>query len=296
MLPEDFTNVAHSATTTTIPTTIPYTSTLSDAVSNQISDQILDKLISSNAIMICLEDQKTLLDKHSEETIYPASLTKIMTAIVVIENLKLDSEITLPKDIFPSLYEEDASMAGFSPGETVLAKDLLYGVLLPSGADCCIGLADYISGSEAAFVDLMNEKAKELKMTNTHFTNSTGLHDTDHYSTVKDLSLLLEYALQNDTFYEIFTSKKHSTEPTLLHPGGITFYNTMFKNMPTSTFPNGSVLGGKTGYTSEAGLCLASLATKNNKNYILVTTGADGNHNTEQYNISDALLAYENLE
>lgn len=252
-----------------------------------------EELNSNNAILICIDGNKVLYDKQSNETIYPASLTKIMTAIVVIENLdSLSDQVTLSPDLFEKLYEEGASMAGFLPGETVLALDLLYGILLPSGAESCVGLCDYIAGSERSFVDLMNEKAEDLDMHDTHFTNSTGLDDSDHYSTVADLALLLEYALQNDTFRDIFTSKKHVTEPTDLHPDGITFYSTMFENMPTSEFKGGSILGGKTGYTDKAGLCLASLSIINDKEYILVTAGANGNHNTQQYNITDALMMY----
>ena len=255
-----------------------------------------DRLISRNAILVRLSDQKVMLDKNSKDTIYPASLTKIMTALVAIENLNdLNQPIHLPSEMFHDLYKDDASMAGFLPNETVPAIDLLYGVILPSGAECCIGLANYISGSEDTFVDLMNEKAKELDMQGTHFTNSTGLNDANHYTTAKDLAKLLEYALKNDTFREIFTSIKHSTSTTSLHPDGITFYSTMFKKMTSKEFEGGSFLGGKTGYTSEAGLCLASLANINHTEYILVTADAKGDHNTEQYNISDALYIYKNL-
>jgi D-alanyl-D-alanine carboxypeptidase (penicillin-binding protein 5/6) len=254
-------------------------------------------IFSNNAILVRLEDNQVLFDQDSQERIYPASLTKIMTAIVAIEMLQdLDQQIHLSPDMFDQLYEEDASMAGFLPDETVPAIDLLYGALLPSGAECCIGLADYIAGSEKDFVVLMNDKAADLGMENTNFTNATGLNNKKHYTTVKDLSLLLEYALQNDTFRKIFTSAKHSTGPTSLHPGGITFYSTMFEKMTTSHFDGGSILGGKTGYTSEAGLCIASLAEKDDKEYILVTAGASGDHNTEQNNISDALLIYSSIK
>lgn len=254
------------------------------------------ELVSSNAKLVRLSDHKVLFDKNSEDIIYPASLTKIMTAIVAIEHLtNLNQTIELSSDMFQTLYKEDASLAGFLPGETVRAIDLLYGVLLPSGAECCIGLSEYIAGSEDNFVALMNEKAKNLEMNQTHFVNSTGLNDPDHYTTVSDLVKLLEYALDNDTFRDIFTSSRHSTDTTSLHPDGITFNSTLFKNIDSPDFKDGSILGGKTGYTSEAGLCLASLAAKDNTEYILVTAGAKGDHNTEQYNITDALYAYENL-
>lgn len=261
------------------------------------SDIPIDGLASRNAVLVSLADAKILYDKEGNEKIYPASLTKIMTAIVAIENLKdLNQSIVLSSDMFEKLYREDASMAGFLPREAVPAIDLLYGALLPSGAECCIGLAEYISGSEEAYVALMNEKAEALGMKHTHFSNSTGLHAEDHYTSAEDLAVLLEYSLRNDTFREIFTSKKHNTGSTNLHPGGISFDSTLFKNMASSEFEGGSILGGKTGYTSEAGLCLASLAEKNGKEYILVTAGAEGDHSTEQFNILDALYVYKHLD
>lgn len=255
-----------------------------------------DKLNSSNAILIRLKDHSILMQKNSEEKIYPASLTKMMTAIVAIENLPdLKKEIKLTNSTFQGLYEADASIAGFQPGEQVKAIDLLYGVMLPSGAECCIGLADQIAGSEQDFVKKMNQKAADLGMDNTHFDNAIGLHNENHYTTVKDLSILLSYALQNDTFREIFTSSRHSTQPTNKHPGGITFYNTMFEELNNQNIIDGEILGGKTGYTDEAGLCLASLAKVGKQEYILISAGAKGDHHSEQYNITDALAVYNSM-
>lgn len=254
-------------------------------------------LSSKNAILVRLADQAVLYEKNSDDIIYPASLTKIMTAIIALENLTdLDQPIRLSEDMFDNLYEENASLAGFLPGETVSAIDLLYGVLLPSGAECCIGLAEDICGSEETFVELMNEKAEDLGMENTHFVNTTGLHSRDHYTTVRDLSVLLEYCLQNDTFREIFTSQRHYTEPTDLHPGGITLCSTLFQNMDSAGISDSYILGGKTGYTSKAGLCLASLARIDETEYILITAAANGNHSTKQYNIEDALYVYSKLQ
>lgn len=255
-----------------------------------------DKLNSTNAILIRLKDQTTLMQKNSEEKIYPASLTKMMTAIVAIENLtNLQEEIQLTHNTFNGLYSANASMAGFQPGEKVRAIDLLYGVMLPSGAEACIGLADHIAGSEQNFVTMMNQKAAELGMYNTHFENTTGLHNKSHYTTVKDLAILLNYALKNKTFREIFTSSRHSTQPTNKHPEGITFYSTMFEKLNNQNIIGGEILGGKTGYTDEAGLCLASLAKVGNQEYILITAGAKGDIHSEQYNITDALAVYNSI-
>lgn len=255
-----------------------------------------DKLNSPNAILIRLKDHTILMQKNSEEKIYPASLTKMMTAIVVIENLpNLKGKIKLTNSTFQGLYGADASMAGFQPGEQVRAIDLLYGVMLPSGAECCIGLADQIAGSEQNFIKLMNQKAADLGMQNTHFENSTGLHNENHYTTVKDLAILLSYALQNDTFREIFTSPHHATRPTNRHPRGITFYSTMFEDLNNQNIIGGEILGGKTGYTNEAGLCLASLAKVGKQEYIMISAGAKGDHHSEQYNITDALAVYNSI-
>ncbi|MEN6348672.1 MAG: D-alanyl-D-alanine carboxypeptidase [Syntrophomonas sp.] len=254
------------------------------------------KLNSPNVILIRLKDHTILMQKNGEAKIYPASLTKMMTAIVAIENLPdLKKEIKLSNSTFQGLYKTDASMAGFQPGEQVKAIDLLYGVMLPSGAESCIGLADQTAGSEQGFVKMMNQKAAALGMKNTHFENATGLHSKNHYTTVKDLSILLSYALQNDTFREIFTSSSHSTQATNKHRGGITLNSTMFEELGNQNITGGKILGGKTGYTEEAGLCLASLASVNKQEYILVTAGARGNHKSEQYNVTDALAVYNSL-
>ena len=255
-----------------------------------------DKLNSPNVVLIRLKDHTILMQKNSEEKIYPASLTKMMTALVAIEELPdLKGKIKLTNSTFQGLYEANASMAGFQIGEQVRAIDLLYGVMLPSGAECCIGLADQIAGSEQNFVKIMNQKAADLGMDNTHFENATGLHNENHYTTVKDLAILLCYALQNDTFREIFTSSRHSTPPTNKHPGGISFYSTMFETLNNQNIIDGKILGGKTGYTDEAGLCLASFANVGKQEYILISAGAKGNHHTEQYNITDALAVYNSI-
>ncbi len=255
-----------------------------------------ENLHSPCAILVRLSDKAVLMRKQSDKKIYPASLTKMMTAVVAIENIP-DSQqrIKLSPSIFEPLYKSDASMAGFQPGEKVRAVDLLYGALLPSGAECCIGLADNVSGSEQKFVEKMNRKAEQLGMRNTHFANSTGLQNESHYTTVKDLSLLLTYALQNRTFREIFTSSRHSTAATNKHSSGITFTSTLSQSLKDHTLPGGEILGGKTGYTDEAGLCLASLARVDGKEYILVTAGAKGDHKTEQYDIDDARAVYKKL-
>lgn len=253
----------------------------------------LNTLYSPYAVLVDLESGNVLAEQNSTERIYPASLTKIMTALIAIEETEdMEQTTTLSSDIFPSLYEENASLAGFQPGETVTWKDLLYGVMLPSGAECCLTFARQIAGSEGAFVDLMNKKAEELGMNDTHFSNATGLQDKKHYSTVRDIAVLLRYALENETFRQVFTARRYSVPPTAYHSEGFTFYNTMFQAMDNAGISDDDILGGKTGYTEKAGLCLASLAEINDREYILVTAKADGNHYTEPYHVMDAENVY----
>jgi len=269
---------------------------LSNKASYPSGTMPLSNLNSPNIILIRLSDHATLLERNGGKIIYPASLTKMMTAIIAIENIAdLQEEITISKTMYQSLVDEGASLAGFLPGERVRAIDLLYGVMLPSGAEACIGLAEHIAGSERGFVKLMNQKASDVGMDNTHFENTTGLHHDNHYTTVEDMAVLLNYALQNGTFREIFTSSRHSTHPTNLHPDGITFYSTMFEKLENPSITGGEILGGKTGYTREAGLCLASLAMVGEEEYILISAGARGNHETEQYNITDAITVYSSI-
>ncbi len=256
----------------------------------------LEDLYSPYAVLLDAGSGEILGGHNSGERIYPASLTKIMTAFLAAEKSSdLDEKVILPGNMFQMLYAQDASMAGFAAGEEVSLRDLLYGVLLPSGAECCIAFAERIAGTESGFVELMNDKAKELGMDDTHFCNSTGLHETEHYSTARDMAVLLKHALQNRDFREAFCSSRHSIQPTAQHPEGFTFHSTMFKYMDSPAVTGGEILGGKTGYTREAGQCLASLASVNGKEYILVTAKADGSHETEQFHILDAKNVYSQI-
>ncbi len=230
---------------------------------------------SSNAILMDLWSGEILAEKFPDEKIYPASLTKIMTAVLVLEHYTdLEIMLEMPDDIYTYLIEQNASVAGFLSGEKVRIIDLLYGILLPSGADACLVVARAISGNEQAFAKKMTEKAHSIGAENTNFVNSTGLHAADHYTTVRDLSTILMYALKNETFKNIFTTASYTTAPTNKHIHGITFTNTTFKAFERAGIENLYVKGGKTGYTEEACLCLASLAEKNGREYILVTVGA----------------------
>ena len=254
----------------------------------------LSGLYSQYAVLMDAKTGKILGEKQGEKRLFPASMTKIMTAVVVLEHTEdLGQRVTVSPEIFEQLYKENASRAGFEPGEETTIRDLLYGILLPSGAECCLACADAVAGSEEQFVALMNEKAKELGMSQTHFCNTTGLHERGHYTTAEDMAVLLRYALQNKDFCAVITSRRHSTKPSNIHPDGFTFYSTLFQNL--GDYDGVEILGGKTGYTPQAGLCLASFAKVGGKKYILVTAKADGSHETEPFHILDAETVYQGL-
>ena len=246
---------------------------------------VTDEMESTNAYMIRPEDEKLVLDINGEERMYPASMTKMMTSIIAIENLEMDQMHIIMYDEVSRAWEQDATMAGFNEGEVVPMLDLLYGALLPSGAECCYALASEViekdTGAvqwnyEELFVELMNKKAKELGMTETNFSNCIGLQSEDHYSTCKDMAILLEYCLQNDLFRQVISSHTYTTTPTDYHDDGIILTSTMFGSLGSSILTNEtSIMGGKTGYTDQAGHCLASYAmTEDETEYILVTSGA----------------------
>ena len=256
----------------------------------------LEGLVSPYAILVDADSGEAVAEKEADVSIYPASMTKVMTALLALEaNPDLEQPVTLPEDIFPELRAEGASMAGFRPGETATVRDLLYGALLPSGAECCEALAREVSGSEEAFVELMNQKAAELAMRSTHFCNPTGLHDPEHVSTVRDMARLTEAALQNETFRKLFTTERYTVPATNCHPQGFTMHSTLLSQLDGTELYRGRILGGKTGYTGEAGLCLASLAEVKGREYILVTAGAGGNHSTAPYHIEDAVTVYRRV-
>lgn len=263
-----------------------------------LRQNVLLDTASRHAILLDAQSGRVLAQKRADERTAPASLTKMMTVLLAIEGEPdLDKQVTLPEDIFPPLQIEKASMAGFAPGETVTVRDLLYGAMLPSGAECCETLARLVSGSEDNFAALMNQKAAALGMKNTHFTNATGLTDTEHYSSAADMAKLLQAALHNATFRTIFTAEHYTTTATAQHPEGVSLTSTLFGQAGRNRASGGNtqIEGGKTGYTAAAGLCLASLATVNGKEYILVTLAAPGDHGTEQYNIRDAVQVYQKL-
>ena len=280
--------------TTSSSTTPKEVSTLKNQTNNTSA---LENIYSENAIFINLDTNTLIFSKLADERIAPASLTKIMSAIIAVEYYDhYTSVLSIEQSVLDAMLLENSSLAGFTVGEKLTIEDLLYGTLLSSGGEATLTLANDIAGDEDTFVELMNQKAKKLGLENTHFTNACGFDNANHYSTVKDISTLLTYCLENETFKKIFTTKHYTTTASKIHPDGILLSSTMFDKIPDNPLSNGEILGGKTGYTEHAGLCLASIATVDNSSYIFVSTNASGNHNTTQYNISDAITAYQSIK
>jgi len=225
------------------------------------------------AVLIDCDEHKILSAKNSDVKMYPASMTKLMTLIVAIENTEdFQETFEMTHEILEDLWSQSASMVGFSSGEQCTIMDMLYGAALPSGADATVGLAIHTAGSERAFVRLMNRKARELGLKNTHFMNTSGLHDENHYTTVEDMAVILEYCLQNEICRKVISTPTYITTPTEQHPDGITLTDTMFNKMDGTEVPGITIKGGKTGFTDEAGHTLASYAmTPDGHCYIAVT-------------------------
>lgn len=223
-------------------------------------------IYSENAVMFNLNNNEIIYEKNKDEVIKVASMQKVMTSIVAIENIdNLDESFVLDYDIFDGL-DSELAVAGFSGGDRVTYNDLLYATLLKSGADGAYGLAVKISGSEEEFVKLMNKKAEELGLKNTHFTNSTGLDDDNQFSTVNDMAIILKYALNNSKFKKIINKDEYTTSN-----GEITVTGPVHK---AKTLGMNYFNGGKTGYTDLAGLCLMSYASYDDIDYLLVTARA----------------------
>ena len=184
-------------------------------------------IVSEYAILIDVDSGEILAERNAHVRMNPASMTKILTALVAAEQAEdLDDKLTVTREITDYGYINDCSSAGFVIDERVSVRDLLYGTILPSGADAAVGLAVYVSGSQEAFVELMNERLKELGLSKTaHFTNCVGVFDENHYCTAYDIAMILEAAIDNEICREVMSTRIHTTEKTLQNPEGLELSN-----------------------------------------------------------------------
>ncbi|MCD8331214.1 MAG: D-alanyl-D-alanine carboxypeptidase [Oscillospiraceae bacterium] len=232
------------------------------------------------ALLVDAENNTVLYELNATEKRYPASITKIMTALLTLEavdrgELTLDQMITAPSWIYDDL-ESGSSTQDIQSGEELSVLDLLYCTMLPSACEACNVLAYAVSGSIESFVELMNERAQELGMEDTHYVNTHGLHDDDHYTTAWDIWLLAKQAMENETFREIVATAEYTVAATNLSDER-TFYNTnaLITNMYYSGYLYSSAIGIKTGSTSQAGYCLVSAAEEDGRTLYCVVLGAE---------------------
>ena len=243
---------------------------------------------SKNAILYNIDSKEIVYEKNAEDKVQIASLAKIMTAIITLENVDdLNKQIIMTKEDYKGVAEANLVTSGFTIGETVTYKDLLYGLLLPSGADAAKALARNIAGSEENFIKLMNKKTKELKLKNTNFSNVIGLDDKNNYSSAKDLLIIFNEAIKNEEFKNIIKTKEYTSSD-----GKLTLKSTIQKNAKIFNIKVPYILGGKTGTTTGAGLCLATIASQDNINYILITLGATYDKKAPHH-IEDAKTIYD---
>lgn len=228
-------------------------------------------LISKAAIVIDSKNEKILYSKNEDVKMYPASTTKILTAILTLENCNLSDVVTVSYDAVMSI-PEGYSTANLQIGEKLTVEQLLYLLLVCSANDAANCLAEYVGGSIESFVSMMNTKLNELGLSNTHFTNSFGLHDENHYTTAHDLALLMKYCIQNENFRKFAGSASCAIPPTNLY-GPRKYSSTNKLIIPNNSNYYTYVTCGKTGFTTQAGDCLVSCAYKDNLELICVVLG-----------------------
>lgn len=201
--------------------------------------------------------KEAVYKKNIFEKLYPASTTKILTAYVALKNGNLDDVVTVSANA--ANQASDSSVCELKEGDKITLRDLLYGLMLRSGNDAAVAIAEHISGSSEEFVVLMNAEAKALGATGSHFVTPNGLHDEEHYSTVYDMYLFMNAAVKNETFLEIIKSSHYTANYTDAAGNPVTkeWDSTNKYLMGTEPMPEGvTVIGGKTGTTGEAKYCL----------------------------------------
>lgn len=229
---------------------------------------------------------KFLFEKNADEKLYPASITKLMTALLVLEHSDMGETVTFSEAAVTNL-ESGAVTLNLAAGDRVSVKDCLYGLLLRSANEVANGLAEHVGGSVSGFADLMNAKAAALGCTNTHFVNPNGLNNRDHYTTCRDMAKIAEAAFANPTLCEIastlsytFPATKNASARTIT-PGHKMLY-------PTDSRYYEGIVGGKTGYTSLAGNTLVTCTEKDGVRMIAVVLKANSTHYTD----TKAMLDY----
>ena len=244
---------------------------------------------SQYAVLIDAHTGEIIAARNSWAVISPASMTKVLTLLVAVEHLPdlsaLNELVGVTKTVTDYCYRHGCSTAGFSTWETVTVRDLLYGCILPSGADAALALANYTAGSHENFVQLMNDKLEELGLSETaHFTNCIGLYDPDHHCTVKDIAIIMRTAMENPVCRTVLCARTFRTSATDEHPasetqpGGLLLSNWFLRRIEDRfTDSPIEVQGGKTGFVNQSGSCAVSYAHhQDGRDFICVTGNAPG--------------------
>ena len=243
------------------------------AVATESTTSVPGEVVSSYAILVDTQTGEIVAQKNAKTIINPASMTKVLTVLVAAEHVtNLEDTFTITQEITDYSYRNDCSVVGWEVGEVVTVKDLFFGTVLPSGGDAAVALAEYVAGSQEAFVELMNQKLEQMGLSSTaHFTNCVGLYDENHYCTVYDMAMILQAALDNPICREALSAKKYTTTATEQHPEGLLISNWFLRRIEDKD-AGGFVLAGKTGYVVQSGSCAASCALDGEENeYICVT-------------------------
>ena len=255
------------------------------------------RTIPKSAMLIDLDTGTPLYGLDIYEQNYPASLTKIMTCWLAIEHGNLDDIITVSETALQNLHES-GSTAGLQVGEQMRLEDMLYCMMLESANESCHAVAEYISGSVEAFVELMNQTATELGCIGTHFANPHGLHDENHYTTAYDLSLITLKALENEDFVRITSTAEYTVPATNLSgERNLSTTNRLLVDSAASGFYYSKASGIKTGFTTPAQCCLISTADDGNLKLLAIIMGAplepDENGNWVFRNFPEAINLFE---
>ena len=238
------------------------------------------------ALLVDPDTGEVLYEKNPHEQRYPASITKVMTCLLTLEavdrgELTLEQTVTASQALHTGIGE-NASTADIKAGEEIRIIDLLYAALIPSANEACNVLAEAVSGDVASFVELMNQRAAELGMEDTHFANTHGYHDDNHYTSAWDIYLMCKEAMQYETFRTIVSSLNYTMPATNMHeePRIVRSTNALISNFRVAGYLYQYATGIKTGSTPEAGYCLAASATKEDRNLISVVLGCEREPNT----------------
>lgn len=233
------------------------------------------------ALLLELNSDTMVYAQNPDERLYPASLTKLMTFLVAIENGNINDRITVSETALKGL-DPAGSSAGLEAGEIFSLHDLLYCLMLASANDACPVIAEYVAGSEAAFVEMMNQRAAELGCTGTHFVNTHGLHDDNHYTTARDVAKIFRAVLNFDLFCEIYSTDIYTVPATNKHEARtLSTTNYLIGTSATHDYYDNRVIGGKTGFTTPAGRCVACTAEENGLFYLCIILGAKNVENEE---------------